>query len=142
MLWSVSAALVALVLRLLFEPITGETNAALLSAGVVVACNLSWVELCRLRDDLDVDRLLLPAQTIYAVVLVPVTPTIANLMLQIQPGAPPWLRVIAYPAVYATVLFLLIVFSYLLCRISFSAAEMRESGRRRRERAQQRTIVQ
>jgi hypothetical protein len=136
------AGVTVLLLRLLLDPATGEVNAAFLSAAAVIAFNLTWIEGYQTRDASDVDRLLPPVRAAYTIGVFSLVTIIAHLMLQIQPEAPAWLRVIAVPVVISAVIAPLSIIPHLLCRISFSAAEMRASDRRRRERAQQRTVIQ
>jgi hypothetical protein len=131
---SVGAALI--LCRLALEPFAGEVNAAFLSTGIAIAFTLLWIELYRRRDPSEVDRLVDPARTIYFTVLLLVAPMIAHPLVHTEPGAPDWLRALAYPVVLATVLFLEFVLAHLLCRISFSAAE------RAGDQAQRRTVVQ
>lgn len=127
--------------RMLLEPFAGEMNAAFLSAGIAIALTLLWIELYRWRDPSEVDRLLNPARTGYFLALLMLTPIIAHLLVRTEPGASVWLRAFAYPIVLATVVLLAFMLAHLLCRGSFSDAE-RAADRRRRERAQQRTVVQ
>jgi hypothetical protein len=109
---------------------------------LVIAGILSSVELWRIMgDDFEIDRALVPVQTSYWLALMPLTPVIAHLMVPATAGVAPGLRLATCLVVFLTVGVLLFSFTYLLCRISFSTAEMRQSYRRR-ERAQRRTIVQ
>ncbi len=136
LLWLISATVPMFLLRLLLEPLTGVSNAAFLAAGVVIASNLLWIEYCRIRDWFETDRLVYAAQLTNIVVLVSLTSTIAHLLVNTQAAAPAWQHMIAYPVVFAIVSLLLVTIALLLCRFSFSAAEMRDAERRRREATQ------
>jgi hypothetical protein len=141
-LWTGLTAVAVLLLRFLLDPFNGEVVGAFLSTGLVIAGILSFVELWRIMgNEFEVDRVLLPAQTSYWLALLQLTPVIAHLMVPAATSVAPWLRLAAYLVIFLTVGALLFSCSYLLCRISFRAEEMRASFRRRRERAQ-RTVVQ
>jgi hypothetical protein len=61
-------------LCLLLKPMTGEVNARLLSAGVIVAVNFIAIESLRSQAGFGVDRLLTPARLIYFAASVLVLP--------------------------------------------------------------------
>jgi hypothetical protein len=81
----------------------------------------------------ETDRLMDAAQLTYGVVLYSLVPTIAHLLVTVQAAAPAWQRMIAYPVVFVVVSIPVVTIALLLCRLSFSAAEMRDGNRRRHE---------
>jgi hypothetical protein len=87
----------------------------------------------------EVNRVLVPVQTSYWLALL--QPIVAHIMVSEAADVAPWLRLVAYLVLFLTVGVLLFSSSYLLCRICFGVAEMRETHRRRRKRAR-RTMVQ
>jgi hypothetical protein len=128
--WAVLVVLAVFLLSKLLEPITGDVKADILSSGVVIACNLSWVEHYRRRDEIDLDWLLSSARFTYLSVFFISAPTIADLLVQIEPEAPAWLRAIASPVVLLAVAIIAALLTHLLCRVSFSAEEIRAAARR------------
>ena len=132
-LWSMSALLPMVLLRLLLEPLTGDSNAAFLAAGVTIALHLLWIEHCRIQRRFETDRLMDAASLTYTVVLCQLPSIIAHLLVNTQPAAPAWQHVVAYPVVFVIVFVPLPAAALLLCRCSFSAAEMHDVYRRRRE---------
>jgi len=143
MLWTGLMGVAGLLLRFLLDPFHGEVVGAFLAAGLVVAGNLSLIEVWRIMgDEFKVDRVLVPAQMSYWLALLQLTPIIAHLIVPAAADVAPGLRLFAYLVLFLTVGVLLFSSSYLLCRISFSTTEMREAYRRRRERVQQRMVVQ
>ena len=117
-------------LCLLLKPMTGEVNARFLSAGVIIAVNYIAIESLRAQDKFEVDRLLTPARLIYFAASVWLTPTITDLLLRIEPGAPAWLPAIAPHVVSILVGFPVVLFAHLLSRLSFTADEIRAANRR------------
>jgi hypothetical protein len=129
MLWCVSAVVPMVLLRLLLEPLTGEPSAAFLAAGVIISSNLLWTEHCRVQAWFETDRLRDAAVVTYSAVLSPLLPTITQLLVNTRTAAPAWQHLIAYPVVYLILSVPLVTIALLLCRFSFSAAEMRDMGR-------------
>lgn len=137
MMWSIGLATGAMyLLCLLLKPMTGEVNARFLSAGVIIAVNFIGVESLRWREGFEVDRLLTPARLIYFAASVWVSPTITQLLLRPEPGAPDWLPGIAPHIVSIAVNFPVVLLAYLLGRLSFTTDEIRAADRRMFERLQ------
>jgi hypothetical protein len=124
------ASALLLLLRALLKPLTGEPNAAFLAAGAVIASNLLWIEHCRVWDRFDADRLLVPALLTHSLALNSLAPTIVHWL--VQAGSPAWYDLV----VGAVMLPPLVTISYLLCRISFSATEIRTAYHRSPESMQ------
>lgn len=136
-MWSIGLATGALyALCLLLTPMTGAVNARFLSAGVIIAVNFIGIEGLRWREGFGVDRLLTPARLIYFAASIWLSPTVTNLLLHTEPGAPHWLSGIAPNIVSIAVNFPLILLAYLLGRLSFTADEIRAADRRIFERFQ------
>ena len=132
-LCGLSALVPMILLCFLLEPLTGEPAAALLSVGLTIACLLYWIEQCRTWQKFETDRLIEVAQMMYPAVFYLLVPSIANLLVNVEATAPAWQRMIAYPVVWIVVVALVTLIAPLLCRFSFSAAEIRDANRRRAE---------
>lgn len=140
-LWSLSAVVPMILLIFLLEPLAGEAAAALLSVSVTIACNLFWIEHCRTWEKFQTDRLIEAAQLTYTVVFYSLVPVTAQLLVNVQAAAPAWQRMIAYPVVWLVLAAIVTLVAPLLCRFSFSAAEMRDANRHRYQARQRRTQV-
>lgn len=142
-IWAVGAvAVTQALLSLVLKPFTGELTAALLSAAVVIGFTLIVVDALRGGDELEIDQLLGRVRLIYIVALVLPVPNIIHLILQIPPDAPAWPSKIGYEVVLLTIALAIAGVMHLLCRLSFSAAEMRAADRRTFERLQGLTFME
>jgi hypothetical protein len=146
-IWAVGRTALCLVLfSLLLKPFTGELNAALLSAAAVIGINLPVFDTLRGRDEFDLNELIDRARSIYIIALVwPIswpTPNIADLMIRTPPGTPAWLSTIGYYFVLLMTALPMAGVMHLLCRVSFSADEIRAANRRNFERIQGLTVME
>jgi hypothetical protein len=124
-LWMGVIVAVQLLFSLLLKPIARD-NEVFVAAAVLIVANFLWIEVCRLLK-IEAYRLIYFATLTYIAALVPLWPSIRRWMLQIEPSAPAWLSEIADPLVYLVSLFLLVGFTQMLLRLSFSTTEIYES---------------
>ena len=120
--WTGVIVVAQVLFALLLKPIAGD-HEVFIAAAVLIVGNFLWVEFCRMRG-IEVDRLLYYAFSTYTFALIQLWPSIGRWMLQMEPGAPAWLSEIADPVVYLVRLFLLIGFTLMLLRLSFSTTEI------------------
>jgi hypothetical protein len=142
-IWAVGiTALTLALLSSVLRPFTGELNAALLPAAVVVGFILIVVDILRGQDELEIDQLLVRARLVYVTALAWPISQIAHLILQIPPGQPAWLSKVGYEVVLMMIALAMPGVVHLLCRLSFNAAEIRTADRRTFERLQGLTFME